>query len=159
LKDLRQVIGDLRPSALDVLGLEKSLSTYLERFAAENGLAVEFITRGDLEKLDSLTEVTIFRIAQEALSNVARHAGAAKVRFMLKGDDGWVEMVVEDDGDGFVERDVRQKITTGECLGIKGMRERAELMQGDLVIDTRPGDGTKVSFSFPVPHLWQGGRE
>lgn len=154
LRDLRQVIGDLRPSALDVLGLEKSLSIYLERFAAENGLAVEFITRGDLEKLDSLTEVTIFRVAQEALSNIARHADAARVRFMLRGDDGWVEMVVEDDGAGFVERDVREKIVTGECLGIKGMRERAELMQGDLVIDTRPGDGTKVSFSFPVPHKW-----
>ncbi|MDD3717441.1 MAG: histidine kinase N-terminal 7TM domain-containing protein [Actinomycetota bacterium] len=151
LRDLRQVIGDLRPSALDVLGLEKSLSTYLERFAAENGLAVEFITRGSLERLDSLTEVTIFRVAQEALSNIARHAGAASVKFMLKGGDGWVEMAIEDDGAGFIEREVREKIVTGECLGIKGMRERAELMQGDLVIDTRPGDGTKVSFSFPVP--------
>ena len=148
---MRQVIGDLRPSALDVLGLEKSLSTYLERFAAENGLAVEFITRGSLERLDSLTEVTIFRVAQEALSNIARHAGAASVKFMLKGGDGWVEMAIEDDGAGFIEREVREKIVTGECLGIKGMRERAELMQGDLVIDTRPGDGTKVSFSFPVP--------
>jgi signal transduction histidine kinase len=154
LRDLRQVIGDLRPSSLDVLGLERSLSTYLERFAAENGLAVEFVTRGDLENLDSLTEVTIFRVAQEALSNIARHAGAAKVRFMLKGNDGWVEMVIEDDGTGFVEREVREKIITGECLGIKGMRERAELMQGELVIDTRLGDGTKISFSFPVPHIW-----
>ncbi len=96
------------------------------------------------------TEVTIFRVAQEALSNIARHAGAAKVRFMLKGDNGWVEMVVEDDGDGFSEREVRERMIMGECLGIRGMRERAELMQGDLVIDTRPGDGTKVSLSFPV---------
>jgi len=158
LRDLRQVIGDLRPSSLDVLGLEKSLSTYLERFAAENGLAVEFITRGDLKALDSLTEVTIFRIAQEALSNIARHAAAAKVRFMLKWDNGWVEMVVEDDGTGFIEREVRDRIQTGECLGIKGMRERVELMQGDLVIDTRPGDGTKISLSFPVPAVSGGGR-
>jgi len=158
LRDLRLVIGDLRPSALDVLGLEKSLSTYLERFAAENALVAEFITGGGLEKLDSLTEVTIFRVAQEALSNIARHAGAAKVRFMLKGDDGWVEMVVEDDGAGFSEREVRDRIIMGECLGIKGMRERAELMQGELVIDTRPGDGTKVSFSFPVPHMQKGVR-
>ena len=152
LRDLRLVIGDLRPSALDVLGLEKSLSTYLERFAAENGMAVEFMTAGDLEKLDSLTEVTIFRVAQEALSNIARHAGAAKVRFMLKGDNGWVEMVVEDDGAGFSQREVRERMIMGECLGIRGMKERAELMQGDLVIDTRPGDGTKVSLSFSVRH-------
>lgn len=153
LRDLRSVIGDLRPSALDVLGLEKSLSTYLERFAAENGLAVEFITRGNLEGLDSLTEVTVFRVAQEALSNIARHAGAEKVKFILRGDDGWVELVVEDDGAGFVEREVREKIITGECLGIKGMRERAELVQGDLVIDTRPGDGTRISLSFPTPRI------
>jgi signal transduction histidine kinase len=153
LRDLRQVIGDLRPSSLDVLGLEKSLSTYLERFAAENGMAVEFSTSGDLERLDSLTEVTIFRVAQEALSNIAHHADAAKVRFMLKGDDGWVEMVVEDDGTGFSEREVRERMIMGECLGIRGMRERAELMQGDLVIDSRPGDGTKVSLSFPIRRL------
>ena len=158
LKDLRQVIGDLRPSSLDVLGLEKSLSTYLNRFAAENGLAVEFITRGDLRALDSLTEVTIFRVAQEALSNIARHAGAGRVSFILKGDNGWVEMVVEDDGVGFVEREVQARISMGECLGIKGMRERAELVQGDLVIDTTPGDGTRICFSFPVPYKQRGGR-
>jgi two-component system sensor histidine kinase DegS len=153
LRDLRLVIGDLRPSSLDVLGLEKSLSTYLERFAAENGITVEFLTSGELEHLDSLTEVTIFRVAQEALSNIARHAGAARVRFMLRGDNGWVEMVVEDNGNGFSEREVRERMIMGECLGIRGMRERAELMQGDLVIDSRPGDGTKVSLSFPVRRL------
>jgi signal transduction histidine kinase len=157
LRDLRQVIGDLRPSSLDVLGLEKSLSTYLERFAAENGLAVELTTSGDLNRLDSLTEVTIYRVAQEALSNIARHASAKKVRFMLRGDDGWVEMEVEDDGAGFIEREVRERITSGECLGIKGMRERAELMQGELVIDTRPGNGTKLSVSFRIPHIRRGG--
>ncbi|RJP31076.1 MAG: GAF domain-containing protein [Actinobacteria bacterium] len=153
LRDLRQVIGDLRPSSLDVLGLEKSLYTYLERFAAENGLRAEFMTRGDLKELDSLTEVTVFRVAQEALSNIARHAGASKVRFVLSGDGDWVELVVEDDGIGFAQKEVRDRIVTGECLGIKGMMERAELIQGDLVIDTSPGGGTRISFSFPVLDL------
>ncbi len=158
LRDLRQIIGNLRPSALDVLGLEKTLSTFLERFAAENGLAVEFMTRGELDKLDSLTEVTIFRVAQEALSNIARHARASRVRFMLMGDDGWVELIVEDDGVGFMERDMRERMLMGECLGIKGMRERAELMQGDLVIDTRPGDGTRIVLSFPTTYARQRGK-
>ncbi|MBN2027119.1 MAG: GAF domain-containing protein [Actinobacteria bacterium] len=159
LRDLRQVIGDLRPSSLDVLGLEKSLHTYLERFAAENGLAAEFIVHCDLKELDSLTEVTVFRIAQEALSNVAHHAGASRVRFKLEGNRDKVEMLVEDDGIGFIEKEVRDRIVSGQCLGIKGMIERAELIQGDLVIDTRLGEGTRISFSFPVPELQGGNRE
>jgi len=159
LRDLRQVIGDLRPSSLDVLGLEKSLHTYLERFAAENGLAAEFIIHCDLKELDSLTEVTVFRVAQEALSNIARHAGASRVRFMLEGNGDRVEMLVEDDGIGFIEKEVRDRILTGQCLGIKGMIERAELIQGNLVIDTRPGDGTRISFIFPIPELRGGSRE
>jgi signal transduction histidine kinase len=157
LRDLRQVIGDLRPSSLDVLGLEKSLYTYLERFAAENGLAAEFVTHCDLNELNSLTEVTVYRIAQEALSNIARHAGASRVRFLLEGNGDRVEMVVEDDGIGFVEKEVRDRVITGQCLGIKGMMERAELIQGILVVDTRPGDGTRISFSFPVSEL-RGGK-
>jgi signal transduction histidine kinase len=159
LRDLRQVIGDLRPSSLDVLGLEKSLYTYLERFAAENGLAAEFVAHCDLNELDSLTEVTVYRIAQEALSNIAHHAGASRVRFLLEGNGDTVEMVVEDDGIGFIEKEVRDRVITGQCLGIKGMMERAELIQGNLVIDTRPGDGTRISFSFPVSELRGGKRE
>ncbi len=159
LRDLRRVIGDLRPSSLDVLGLVKSLSTYLERFAAENGLAVQFTTRGDLKALDSLTEVTVFRVAQEALSNIARHAGAGIVRLKLEAADGRVEIMVEDDGVGFIEREVRERIVMGECLGIKGMRERAELLQGDFAIETAPGGGTRITFSFPVLQAQGGGRK
>lgn len=151
LRDLRQVISDLRPSSLDVLGLEKSLAAYLERFGIENGMAVEFITWGDLATLDPLIEVTIFRVAQEALANIARHAGAERVSFSLGGDDGYLEMVIEDDGVGFVEKEVRERIFLGECLGIKGMEERAELMQGDLEVESRPGDGTRVKFIVPFP--------
>jgi signal transduction histidine kinase len=152
LRDLRRVLGDLRPSSLDVLGLEKSLYTYLERFAAENGLKVGFRASGDLNCLESLAEVTVFRVAQEALSNIARHANAVNITFSLSGDDGWVEMIIEDDGVGFVEKEVGERIISGECLGIKGMKERAELMQGELVIDSSPGNGTRIVFSIPVSH-------
>ena len=153
LRDLRRVIGDLRPSSLDILGLKKSLSTYLERFAAENGLEVELHTWGDLSTLDSLAEVTIFRIAQEVLSNISRHAYAGKIKFSLGGENGCTEMVVEDDGVGFLEREVQERILTGECLGMKGMRERAELMQGGLFIESRPGNGTRTKLSIPMPQV------
>lgn len=149
LGELRRLIADLRPSSLEVLGLRGSLASYLERFGAENGLEVEFRSWGDLERLDHLTEVTLFRVAQEALSNVARHAAARRVKMSLGSEDGRVMVEIEDDGVGFSEKDVRKKMDAGCCLGIKGMEERAELVQGGLTIATAPGRGTKVSFYAP----------
>ena len=150
LRDMRQVISDLRPSSLDVLGLEKSLASYVERFGVENGLEVEFITAGPLGCLDSLAEITMFRVAQEALSNVAHHARADRVRVSLQSDNGYLEMTVEDNGTGFVEREMREKMLMGESLGIKGMRERAELLRGSLSIHTRLGVGTSLRISIPI---------
>jgi len=149
-RDLRGVIADLRPSSLDVLGLEKSLATYLERFGLENGMEVEFNGWGNLSGLDPLVEVTAFRVAQETLSNVARHARASKIKLSLGGDDGRMEMVIEDNGVGFLEREVMKRVMSGECLGIRGMKERAELMQGELKIESRPGSGTRVKFAVPL---------
>ena len=150
LRDMRQVISDLRPSSLDVLGLEKSLASYVERFGVENDLEVEFSTSGPLNGLDSLAEVTMFRVAQEALSNVARHARADRVSVSLQSNNGYLEMTVEDDGAGFVEREMREKMLMGESLGIKGMRERAELLRGSLSIHTRPGMGTSLRIGIPI---------
>ena len=130
--------------------VEKSLARYVERFGVENALEAEFRTEGSLDGLDSLVEVTVFRVAQEALSNVARHAHAEWVSVSLQSDNGYLELVVVDDGAGFVEREMREKMLTGESLGIKGMRERAELLQGSLSIHTRSGMGTSLRMSIPI---------
>jgi signal transduction histidine kinase len=151
LRDLRKVISDLRPSSLDVLGLKKSLRTYLERFGAENNIGVEFKALGELDRIDPLVEVTTFRIAQEALANVGRHAGASRVVLALDCENGNLDLTVADDGIGFMEREIRDRMLNGDCLGIKGMTERAELMQGRLNIDSIPGEGTTVRFSVPLP--------
>jgi len=150
LRDLRQVISDLRPSSLDVLGLKKSLGTYLERFGIENNVQVEFKASGDLGKLDPLIEITAFRIAQEALANIGRHAEASHAFLSLACDNGSLEMRIEDDGVGFAEREVRGRVLSGDCLGIKGMTERAELMQADLSINSAPGGGTRLRFSVAL---------
>ncbi len=150
LGDLRRLIADLRPSSLEVLGLERTLRTYLERFAAENGLELDFEIRGDVDGLGPLLEVTLFRVAQEALSNISRHAQAAKVSFRLHGRDGKVEMRIEDDGVGFAEREVRERMGLGDCLGLRGMEERAELMRGSVAFESRPGAGTRVVFCAPM---------
>ncbi|MBC7231073.1 MAG: hypothetical protein H5T74_11875 [Actinobacteria bacterium] len=157
MSDLRRMIADLRPSSLEVLGLERTLRTYLERFVAENRLELDFEIRGDMGGLGPLEEVTLFRVAQEALSNIARHAGAGRVAFFLDGRDGRVEMRIEDDGVGFAEREVRERMALGDCLGMRGMEERAELMQGSVTFESRPGGGTRVIFSMPVSSLSERG--
>jgi signal transduction histidine kinase len=150
LRELRRIIADLRPSSLDVLGLEKSLAAYLERFGVENGMEVEFRPAPSNLALDSLKEVSLFRVAQEALANVARHSRARRVTVSLGEENGEVFVAVEDDGVGFSVEEVKRRAARGDCLGIKGMQERAELLRGDLRIESRPGKGTRVVFTVPT---------
>ncbi len=149
LRELRGLITDLRPSSLEVLGLRDSLSSYLGRFGAENGMEVEFSCQGTLRDLDSLAETTVYRVAQEALSNVARHSHARKVSLSMREGDGFVYLEVRDDGVGFRLEDIRRMIREGECLGIKGMEERVELVRGHLAILSEPGHGTRVCLAVP----------
>lgn len=149
LRELRGLIADLRPSSLEVLGLRDSLSSYLGRFGAENGMEVEFSCQGSLNDLDSLAETTVYRVVQEALSNVARHSRARKVSLSMREGDGFVYLEVRDDGVGFRPEDLRSTIREGECLGIKGMEERVELVQGRLAIVSEPGNGTRVCLAVP----------
>ncbi|WP_458010784.1 histidine kinase N-terminal 7TM domain-containing protein [Candidatus Solincola sp.] len=149
LQELRRLISDLRPSSLEVLGLRDSLASYLERFGVENGLEVRFECRGSLQGLDALSEMTLFRVAQEALSNVARHARARMVRLSLEEGDGQVHLEVEDDGTGFVLDDFIRRGDIVPCLGLRSMEERAELAGGRLSVDTGPGRGTRISLRVP----------
>jgi signal transduction histidine kinase len=149
LGELRRLISDLRPSSLEVLGLRDSLASYLERFGAESGLEVSFRCRGSLHGLDPLAEITLFRVAQEALCNVARHARARRVRMSLEERDGQVYLEVEDDGVGFVLEEATRRNPLGKSLGLKNMEERAELAGGKLVVRTGPGRGTRVSLLVP----------
>ncbi len=149
LKELRRLISDLRPSSLEVLGLRDSLASYLDRFGAENGLEVRFECRGSLQGLDALSEMTLFRVAQEALANVAKHARARSVRLSLKEENGQVQLEVEDDGTGFALEDVMTRRYTKSCLGLKSMEERAELAGGRLTVDAEPGKGTRVRLRVP----------
>lgn len=149
LKELRRLITGLRPSSLEVLGLRNSLASYLERFGAENGLKVDFQCRGRMERLDPLVETTVFRVAQEALSNVAKHARAGKVRLSLSESDGEIYLEVEDDGVGFVSDDLVRRDPVAPCLGLRNMEERAELAGGRLMVDTAPGRGTRIYLQLP----------
>lgn len=151
LHELRRVISDLRPSSLEVLGLRDYLSSYLERFGAENGLEVEFECQGELETIDPLTEMTLFGVAQETLSKVVRHARAGRVRLALGNDNGQVSLEIEDDGVGFFLDDLHGEDPRRNGVGLRSMEEGAELAGGKLVVFTEPRRGATIRLLVPRP--------
>ena len=149
LQDVRKIIFDLRPMALDDLGLIPALRRYLEDYRDKNGLAVEAVFRGPERRLAPALEIALFRLIQEALNNVRKHAHANKVEVTLEIKPKMIISGVKDDGTGF---DLRQAMAAnnGDSFGLISMKERAELLGGHLDIKTAPGRGTEVIFKIPV---------
>jgi PAS domain S-box-containing protein len=153
LEQVRDISLDLRPSILDDLGLEPALRWYTERQAALVELKVEFHADQLEQRLDPVIETECFRIAQEALTNVVRHAQAKVVTVELREEDGQIHLRVRDDGVGFDVAVVREKAVRGTSLGLLSMEERAVLAGGRLEFNSVPGQGTEVHAWFPLK--WQ----
>src|SRR5262245_36932899 len=137
MRELLTVARDLRPTALDDLGLAAAIAGQVE-MVSRSGIEAELIEDGSLSDLDGDVQLALYRVAQEALSNAARHSGAKKVTVTLRRSDKGVELEVADDGRGFAF----EQSESG--LGIGGMRERALQVGGDLTIESRPEQGTTV---------------
>ena len=151
LAEVRRLAWGLRPSVLDDLGLVTALERYTEDFARTRGITVALETVGlEPERVPAPVETALFRIVQEALSNVARHAGARHVRVTLQRQDGTVALLVEDDGHGFDPARPTTAATAARGLGIHSMRERAAVHKGTLTIDTAPGHGTRIAVEIPL---------
>jgi two-component system sensor histidine kinase UhpB len=143
MRELLSLARQLRPTALDDLGLKAAIAGQVEQLA-RGEIEAEFGAEGDFSGLDDDAQLVVYRVAQEALSNAARHSGAARVTVRLRrSDDGGVELTVSDDGRGFAFDE------SEGGLGIGGMRERALLIGGKLTIESRPGHGTTVRLSVP----------
>jgi two-component system, NarL family, sensor histidine kinase UhpB len=138
MEELLSLARQLRPTALDDLGLKAAVAGQVAEIDRHGELAARFESEGDFSNLDSDAQLVVYRVAQEALSNAARHSGARSVRVDLRRRDGGVELTVADDGRGFAFAEAEGG------LGIAGMRERALLVGGDLDIESRPGEGTTV---------------
>jgi signal transduction histidine kinase len=149
LREIRKAIADLRPSALDDLGLASAVRWYADEHLRPVGIGVSMQVVGDEGLANGAAATAIFRIVQEAVSNVARHSGARKARIRL--DFGPADMValVEDDGTGFDQDSLREPEGSGRGLGLLGMRERAELFGGTLDIEARAGGGTRIRARVP----------
>ncbi len=149
LQDIRKIIFDLRPMALDDLGVVPALKRYIEDFREKNDINIEMTFYGRETRLEPALEIALFRLVQEALHNVVKHANASNVKVVIEMKPEWVKASVEDDGVGF---DLEQVLTShaGTKFGLISMKERIDLLEGEIDIDTRPGRGTKISFLVPV---------
>jgi len=143
---LHRLASDLRPAVLDHLGLIPALGQLAARVRSNGGPEVRMETVGfDGRRLSPEVEIALFRIAQEALTNASRHSGARRISLVLRRDGSRLRLVMEDDGRGF---DVDVAGRSGR-LGLQGIRERAEMLGGTLVIEARPGSGTTLMVEAP----------
>ncbi|MFQ5875591.1 MAG: histidine kinase, partial [Dehalococcoidia bacterium] len=147
IQDIRELIYDLRPLALDQLGLVEALRQQVERFGRQNGIQAAFNCSGDVS-LGPLAEVTAYRLLQECLGNVQKHAKATRVEVVLQAPAAGVELRVKDNGQGF-DRDSIASGTAGRGMGLLGMRERVELLGGSLALQSSPGNGCEIALYVP----------
>ena len=150
MEAVRSMSLELRPSVLDDLGLAAALRWYADRQGRRAGLAVRVRTQLPTERLASDLETACFRVAQEAITNVARHAGAKRVEVDARAEDGTLDLTVRDDGSGFDVAALRGGTTAEGSIGLDGMEERVHLLGGDFRIDSQPGTGTTVWARFPL---------
>jgi two-component system sensor histidine kinase UhpB len=144
LEQLGRIARDLRPGTLHELGLVSSLHALATACTRHSGVGVERELAADLPALQDEVEVVLYWVAQEALTNIVRHAGASTARIALRYDDERVELSVSDDGTGL------EPVPNGDGRGITGMRERALLVRGRLDFDRPPAGGTRVRLAIPI---------
>lgn len=150
LQHVRGLALALRPSMLDDLGLVPALRWLAEQTASRNDLSVRFDANFGDRRLSPELETAVFRIVQEALTNVVRHAGARRVAVRLHADRSELEVRVVDDGAGFDVPAMQQRASQGRSLGVLGMVERATLAGATLVIESEPGKGCTVVLRVPA---------
>ena len=149
LLQVRRLATTLRPSMLDDLGLAPALNWIAEQSAGRGGFAVNFHHVRAQARLAPDIETACFRIVQEALTNITRHAQASRVEINLRREDEAVVLSVQDDGIGFDIESMRQRAMLGGSLGVLGMQERASLIGGQLSIQSVPGKGSTVQLTCP----------
>lgn len=151
---LRQVVRELRPGTLIELGLILALGGLVREWSDQSGITIEFQLSGTTVPLTPEIEVTIFRLVQEALTNVVKHApGTRHVSVTLQYADAGVTLAIEDDGPGLAGGQVPKEARAGSGFGLAGMRERLALLGGTLMIESPPGGGTTILARLPMTCL------
>ena len=145
LQDVRRLAVELRPSALDDFGLEPALRRLGQAVQEGRGLNIQVESRLGAERLPADVETALYRIVQEALTNVVKHADATHVSVVVTRKQESVVAMIEDDGDGFDPARI-----SADRFGLLGMRERVQLLDGSLVVEAAPGSGTTLIIELPL---------
>ena len=145
LQELRDLIVDLRPSLLDDLGLVPALQSQVHSFTQRTGVQADFVLNGRRQRVLPEIETIVYRITQEALTNVTKHAQASHVKVQIGFDEHALHLEVRDDGRGFDSANNRRQV-----WGLLGMQERVALVGGTCVVQSQPGQGTAVKVTIPI---------
>ena len=148
IQEVRRISRDLRPSILDDLGLSPAIKTLVDEFSQRTGITTDFSSTVFRKLLDDDSKIALYRIAQEALTNIERHSSASHISVSLKGTRRGGIMEIEDNGQGFKKS--RPGKTAG--LGLRNMEERIEQLGGQFKIKSN-GNGTKISAQIPLTHI------
>jgi PAS domain S-box-containing protein len=148
--ELHRLINELRPSSLDGFGLMAAIHSLVDSHLKTAGVNVNFKTTGKARRLPPSLEIALFRVIQEALNNIARHAHANTADVSVQFRKNGIKVSIKDDGIGFNFQEATSSKDGLRGLGLLGMRERVELMNGSLVIKSSPGHGTEITIEVPL---------
>ena len=149
-EEVHHLARELRPAALDDLGLHTALSNYVEQWSEHSGITVDFHSFGlEKQRISPEVETTVYRIVQEALTNVLKHASANRVSVIIEYRNDQMRALVEDDGDGFNVDTASTATGSGGGLGLLGMKERVALVGGTFDVESNPGSGTTLVIRIP----------
>lgn len=149
-QDIHRIIYDLRPSIIDDFGLPAAINSFANNTLKAAGVEVHFEIAGREKHLPEEIEITVYRIVQEAIRNIERHARAESTFISLEFEEDNIRIQIEDDGTGFDNSNGFIYNETGQGLGLLGMKERTELLRGSLFVDSKPGKGTKITVRIPT---------
>jgi two-component system sensor histidine kinase UhpB len=150
LSEVRQLSHVLRPQMLDELGLEPTLRWLIRTFQKRTGIAVDLVLEGDEVRADADVETLVYRLVQEALTNVARHSGARTAKVLVGRGADRLRVRVEDAGSGFSPDDLLASADDERGFGVRAMRDRVEFVNGRFSIQSAPGRGTVVEADLPL---------
>ena len=153
MQEVHHLAWELRPAVLNDLGLNAALGSYLTQWSERNGIALDFHSCNlDKQMLSPDIETTVYRIVQESLTNILKHAQAKQVSIVIECQQNNLQVMVEDNGKGFDTEYLSYKATAEGRLGVVGMQERAAIVEGTLNIESTPDAGTIVFVRIPLPH-------
>lgn len=151
LAETRKIIFDLRPMGLDDLGLVATIFHFLEKFEKRENVMIDFRVIGEEQRISKHMEICIFRIIQEAVNNIKKHANTDRGQLVLEYHDDYIYITIEDRGDGFDIEDLElRRQSEQECFGLLGMKERIQLVKGRMTMISKPFEGTKIRILLPV---------